>query len=411
MTAASLAPPRRPPAARPRRRARALSGADVERLLADRGPEARIETMVKLVRDLESGDLSEAERRLAADVLERFAGDAEVAVREAVAWQICNSPLLTGRLAERLARDVARVAFPVLRHGEGLSDAFLLRLLAGGDPAAHLAVAGRRRVSPPVARAVAAHGNIAVVACLVRNRGARVDEGSLRHALDRFGRVRAVAEAVAARPGLPLAVVERLVSYASAGLRRALEREHGLSPELVSRLVARGREAATIELLRPLAAGPAESELLADWLEATGRLTPSLLFRALCAGDLDLFTAGLAQRAGVSASAARTVAWDDGPLGLPALFRRCLFPAQLVRPFRVAVATAKELRYAGGDAGREAYQAEVIARVFEACAPTDDWAVDDLLLQAFDRKSDAVLERAMGQAGLPFLPVREPSAG
>jgi uncharacterized protein (DUF2336 family) len=411
MTAAPLAPPRPAPAARPRRRPRALTRADVERLLADRGADARIETMVKLVRDLESGDLTEAERRLAADVLERFAGDAEVAVREAVAWQICNSPLLTGRLAERLARDVARVAFPVLRHGEGLSDAFLLRLLADGDPARHLAVAGRRRVSPPVARAVAAHGNIAVVACLVRNRGARVDEGSLKHALDRFGRVRAVAEAVAARPGLPLAVVERLVSYASAGLRRALERAHGLSPELVSRLVARGREAATIELLRPLAAGPEESELLADWLEANGRLTPSLLFRALCAGDLDLFAAGLAQRAGVSVPAARTVAWDDGPLGLPALFRRCLFPAQLVRPFRVAVATAKELRYAGGDAGREAYQAEVIARVFEACAPTDDWAVDDLLLQAFDRKSDAVLERAMGQAGLPFLPVRAPSAG
>ena len=53
-----------------------LSRADVERLLARCSADTRIETMSKLVRDLESGGLDEHERGLAVEVLHCFARDA-----------------------------------------------------------------------------------------------------------------------------------------------------------------------------------------------------------------------------------------------------------------------------------------------------------------------------------------------
>jgi hypothetical protein len=83
-------------------RRRRLSRADVERLLDRSSVETRVETMAVLVGELDGGTLEGNERRLALEILHCFAGDAEVAVREAVAWQIHNSPLLTPDLADRL---------------------------------------------------------------------------------------------------------------------------------------------------------------------------------------------------------------------------------------------------------------------------------------------------------------------
>ncbi|NYZ16730.1 DUF2336 domain-containing protein [Azospirillum sp. RWY-5-1] len=383
-----------------------LSKRDVDRLLATPTAESRIETMGNLVRDLEAGALDETERGLALEVLHCFAADAELAVREAVAWQIHNSPLLTTELAERLVRDVARVAFPILRHAAGLNDRFLLKVLEERDAGKQLAIAGRREVTATISEALVEEGNVAVITCLLRNQGAVLPERTLHRAVARFGRIRAVSDAMASRPGLPLAVVEKLVAYVSAGLRATLVRAHGLAPALVNRLVENAREAATMRLLRPVLRSDVDAELLARWLQANGRLSASLLFRALCAGDVALFTAGLSARAGIPVENARALAWDDGALGLRALFQRAGLPLVLAAPFRVAVTVAKEMVFEGGEERRDAFQSEVIARLFEECTPTDEWAVDDLLLQLFDQKSEAVILSAMEQAGLPFLPVR-----
>lgn len=383
-----------------------LSSRDIERLLVSPTPEVRIETVQKLVHDFERGGLSEAEKSLALEVMHCFAADAQVAVREAVSWQIRNNPVLTEELAERLVKDVGRVAFPILRDAAGLSDDLLLDVLADPDAGKHLAIANRRRVSAPVAGAIAEKGNVAVVTALLRNSGAEVTENTLHRALDRFGRVRMVSEAAATRPDLPLAVVERLVAFVSEAVRTTLVRTHGLSRDLAERLIERGREAATMRLLRPVLRGAEDVEAMARWLNANGRITPPLLFRVLCAGDIALFAAGLGAKTGISPENARRLAWDDGALGLPAILKRADVAPVLHPPFRVAVDTAKKMGFEGSDNRRDDFQAEVIGAVFSACTPTNEWAVDDLLVQLFDQKSEDVIERALDQAGLFFAPVQ-----
>ncbi|MBP2298988.1 DUF2336 domain-containing protein [Azospirillum picis] len=384
----------------------ALSPKDVERLLAAPTAQTRIETMRKLFHDLEAGALTPAERSLAIEVVHCFAGDAQVAVREAVAWQLRNSPLLTEELAERLVRDVGRVAFPILRDAAGLTDDLLLDVLSDPDSGKHVAVANRARVSARVAGAIAERGNVVAVTALLRNDGAEVPDSAMSRALDRFGRVRMVSEAAAARPGLSLAMVERVVGFVSESMRTTLMQAHGLSRELVDRLVERGREAATMRLLRPVLRGAEDVDAVIQWLHTNRRLTPVLLFRSLCAGDLPLFVAGMAARAGIPVENARKLAWDDGELGMAALLKKASVAPGLLHPFQVAVAVVKRLDYDGAEEGREDFQSEVISDLFTACTPTNDWMVDDLLLQLFDQKSEAVIDRALDQAGLPFSPVR-----
>ncbi|CCD01365.1 DUF2336 domain-containing protein [Azospirillum baldaniorum] len=383
-----------------------LSIRDVERLLESSSAEARIDTMQKLAGDLEKGGLTDAERSLALEVMHCFAADAQVAVREAVAWQIRNNAMLTAELAERLVKDVARVAFPILRDAGSFSDELLLDVLSDPDAGKHMAVANRHTVSARVAGAVVETGNVAVVTALLRNPGAELAEPALHRALDRFGRVRMVSEAAATRPGLPLAVVERLIAFVSDAMRATLAHSHGLSKDLVDRLANRGRESATLRLLRPALRGDEDVEAVARWLHANGRFTAALLFRVLCAGDVALFAAGLGAKAGIPAENARKLAWDDGALGLRAVLKRASVAPVLVPPFQVAIATAKRMGYEGSDNRRDDFQAEVMADLFAALTPTNEWVVDDLLLQLFDGASDEVIDRALDHAGLPFAPVR-----
>ena len=384
----------------------ALSNSDVQRLLSDQSADARIETMSKLVSALKSGAMAEPERVIATDILHRFAADAEAAVREAVSWQLHNSPLLTDALATRLARDIGRVAFPVLRNASRLSDDFLLQVIAERDAEKQLAIAGRQEVSPVLAEAIVETANITVIACLLGNGRAQIADRTLHKALDRYGYLRVVNQPMAEREGLSLSVVEKLVAYVSEEIRSNLVERHHLSPVLVAEIVARGREAATMLLLKPLADNPQDLELVSRHLDRDGRLTASLMLRALCAGDIELFTVGLAVRARIALDRARLLVWDDGRLGLRAIFEKARFATVLLPPFRVAIEVVKETGYAGGDTGREEYQVAALARVFEECGAIADRLVDDLLLQLFDQKSDEVIEAAMNQAGMPFHPIR-----
>ena len=384
----------------------ALSHSDVQRLLSDHSADARIETMSKLVSHLEGDVLAGPEREIATDILHRFAADAEAAVREAVSWQLHNSPLLTDALATKLARDIGRVAFPVLRNVSRLSDDFLLQVIAERDAEKHLAIAGRWNVSPRLADAIVETANIKVIACLLGNGRARIADPTLHKALDRYGHLSVVNEPMAAREGLSLSVVEKLVAYVSEDIRRNLVERHHLSPVLVAELVKRGREVATMLLLKPLAGNLDDLELVVRHLDRDGRLTPSLMLRAICAGDIELFTTGLAVRAKIATERARLLVWDDGRLGLRAVFEKSRFPVALLPPFRIAIDVVKETRYSVGDAGCRDYQVMALARVFEECGAIQDRLLDDLLLQLFDQKSDEVIEAAMAQAGMPFHPIR-----
>src|SRR3954469_17572578 len=122
---------------------------------------------------------------------------------------------LTDALATRLARDIGRVAFPVLRNASRLSDEFLLQVIAERDAEKQLAIAGRQEVSPRLAEAIVETANITVMACLLGNGRARIADQTLHKALDRYGYLRVVNQPMAEREGLSLSVVEKLVAYVS----------------------------------------------------------------------------------------------------------------------------------------------------------------------------------------------------
>lgn len=342
--------------------ANTLAQADVERLLANPSERMRAEMAAKVGTAFESGTLTPTERRLAEEIFRVLMRDAAERVRRALADHVKDASDLPHDVAVALARDVDVVALPILEHSAMLTDEDLVEIIRLGSSDKQVAIAGRKIVSTTLAAALVDSANPAAVARLVGNEGAELSEASLQTIVTRHGEDVVIQEPLAARKALPATVLERLVALASDSLHAFLARRSDLPPGTASDLVLRIREQATASLLSEMTP-PGEAGHLARQLHKAGRLTPSLILRTLCLGDLAFLEAAFAELAGIPVHNARLLIHDPGELGLQKLYARSGLPPELYPAFRVAIDVAHETPFDGGENDRQRHSRRTLERI------------------------------------------------
>ena len=303
-----------------------------------------------------------------------------MAVRRALSQSLRSATLLPHDVAMRLASDVEAVALPILIGSPVLTDEDLVALVNGGSAPKQEAIAGRAGVSEQVADALVTEGSETAVATLMGNAGARITAASMGTAIDRFADSDRVKTNMVHRADLPVAVAERLVVIVSEMLQSYLVRHHELPVSLATDIVLRSRERATLQI--SLGSGDKELERLVRQMHRNQRLTPLLVLRALCLGDLAFFEMAMAVMAGVPAANARILIHDAGPNGLTSLYQQTGMPARLLSAVRVAVDVVRGTEFDGGERDHERYRSRVIARIltqFEDLPQEDlDYLLDKL---------------------------------
>ena len=360
--------------------ASSLTRADVARLLAEPSPAVRAEVADKLAREIDSAALTEAELQLAQDVVRLMAKDVELAVRQALSHSLRHAKHLPRDVALRLARDVEAVSLPILADSPVLVDTDLLEVIAQGEARKQEAIAARDGVSEQVADALVTKGSEGAVATLMGNATARIAATSLDTAIDRFAASDRVKASMVHRANLPAAIAERLVVMVSDKLQSWLVSHHELPVSLATDMVLQSRDRATLHF----SLGSSEHELdrMVRQMHHNRRLTPLLILRALCLGDLAFFEMALAVMAKIPVLNARILIHDAGPNGLTSLYERAGMPARLLPAVRVAVDVVRGTEFDGGDRDRERYRSRVITRIltqFEDLPQEDlDYLVDKL---------------------------------
>jgi uncharacterized protein (DUF2336 family) len=350
-----------------------LSKADVDRLLAEPSAEARAEVADKLGRDLDSPALTQAELRAAQDVVRLMAKDVEVTVRGALSRSLRGAARLPHDVALSLANDVESVALPILGESLVLTDEDLLGVVRRGSAPKQAAIAGRPDVSEPLSAALVGAGDETVVTVLMRNPGARVSEQSLNHAIDRFADSDAVKESIVLRESLPITVTERLVVMVSDRLREHLVVHHKLAPALATEIVLQTRERATLDLSSGI--GGKHLEELVAQMYRSGRLTPTLVLRALCIGDMAFFEAAIAAMAAVPVENVRILIHDAGRKGFAAVYEKSGLSPDLFPAFRAAADVIDSTKFDGEPRDMERFRARVITRML---TQFQDFDPDDL---------------------------------
>lgn len=338
-----------------------LSAADVAALMSDRSPENRAITAQKLGESFAGGALGDKERGMAEDIFRLMMRDVEVKVRTALSQSIRLSADLPRDVALAMANDVAEVAIPIIEVSKVLTDEDLIAIINSKPTEYQVAVAGRESVSEQVSDRLVSTGNEDVVARLVNNEGAVLSEQTMVRVLDDFGHVKRIANPMAERKVLPMAIAERLVNLVSEGIRDHLVTHHALSADVAMDLLLDSRERATLHLLDGRSDGPDVFQLV-DQLAANNRLTSTIIMRALCMGDLTFFEAALAKRANIPVANAYQLIYDKGGAGLVRLFRHCSLPESMLPVARAALATAHELEVSHAD-GRARFQSTMLERM------------------------------------------------
>ena len=369
--------------------AASLTQHDVLRLLAEPSPGSRVELADKLAADLTGGTLAAGEVTLAQDIVRILAGDVEARVRAALSHGLRHARTLPHDVALRLAEDIDTVALPMLAESLVLTDEDLVALVRAGSPRKQETIASRPHLTETIADALITHAAEPAVAVLMGNHTASIAEDSLGRAVTRFAASDQVKEAMARRKTLPMTVSERLVALVSRELQEHLMKAHELPPALASDIVLRCREQAIIHL----SMGSSEDELLrmVAQMHHSGRLTPTLMLRALCTGDIAFFETAMAVKGDVPVANAQILIHEPSRRGLAALYRKAVMPESLFGAISTAVEVVDETGFDGATRDLERFRARVISRVLTLTDSFDSADADYLI----DKLGD-ILVRAPG---------------
>lgn len=338
-----------------------LTQARVERLMSDLSGRVRAETAAIVASEFASGHLSETDVRVAEDMIAVLARDAEIQVREAIAEHLKSCPLLPREVALELAYDIESVAVPILRFSGSLTEEDLIALVRVGPTVKQVAVAQRENLRAPVTAILVETGCSTVVEAVLENATAEISDTSFSTVVANLGHEETIQALLIERPRLPVPAIQSLIQYISDELAARLVLKHDIPAPLASQVLATGREGAFARLIAdPKASSEITPAMVARLRDA---LSPTLLLRCLCLGNIRFVEVALATLAEIPVDNAVALISDPGPLGLQSLYRKAGLPPQLLRAFRAAVATNLEWRKQGGRPRPADLTSEILARL------------------------------------------------
>ena len=378
----------------------ALTEVDIRTLVRGASEDERAAAAHKICRRIDNG-LDDDERDAAYEVLRLMARDTAELVRRALAVTLKNSPDLPHDVALRLAEDVESVSVPVLSHSPVFTDEDLAQIVRVSGAMKQTAVAQRPVLSETVTSALATHGSEQAVKIACANDNAAFSEAALKLTIERFAASQGVTVAVAYRKALPLSISEKLVTLVSDPVRQHLMDRHALSPQTAMQIALGARERVTVDLVDQ-AGRATDLKAFCAHLKQQGRLTPSLMLRALAHGHMPFFEWAVSTLSGVPHQRAWLMIHDAGPLGLRAIYERAGLPIRLYPAFRMAVDTFHKLQLEGGPMDAGAFQERLLQRFLTQASnvsPEDvDYLLDRLDRLSAERRPQAAAPRLRGAA-------------
>jgi uncharacterized protein (DUF2336 family) len=274
--------------------------------------------------------LSERERGLMREILQRLAGDVEMAIRIALAERLADDDAAPTDLILLLADDRIEVARPVILRSRRLSDAELLSFLDHADEAHQTACAERPHIGEPVTEHLARTGSESVLVALVRNATARIALETFTALVEKSREMAALQGPLAHRSDLPQPLAERMCEWVADALKLHIRTSHPASaPTTESKVEEAARSIHSAPAVGPEEPSPGSVKLV-EKLAAAGQLRAGFLLRVLHQGQVELFETAFAKLLQLELPQLRRVLYEAGAAPVALACRavgidRCVF--------------------------------------------------------------------------------------
>jgi uncharacterized protein (DUF2336 family) len=325
--------------------------------------------------------MTDEDRDSARQVLDLICSDTAALVRRALAVTLRNSPKLPRDIALKLAKDIDVIAVPILKNSPVITDEDLVEIVLSGSPEKQVAIAQRPTLGEGLTEVITLYGSKQAVEACTRNEGAAFSDDAYAGLMKRFSNDDDIKGALVGRSVLPLHVTEKLITMVTGELFDTLVNKHELPPQLAIEIASGARERATLDLVEQagLSTDPAR---FVQQLHLNGRLTPSLIMRALCLGHMGFVEHALAELAGIPRSKAWLMIHDAGTLGMKTIFERAGLPSGMFTAFRLAIDIFHKTEMDGGPDDKQRFRQKMVERVltqFQAIPRADlEYLLDKL---------------------------------
>ncbi|MGI9483722.1 MAG: DUF2336 domain-containing protein, partial [Hyphomicrobiales bacterium] len=255
-------------------------------------PTTRIKAVQALAAYYKSNALEEEAKSKTDELLLMLAVDKEVSVRHALAQEFTKIKAISPDLVFSIASDIDDLALPFLAGSRAITSRMSAAIAKVGDEPRRAAIARRTDLTKETIEFILREGGAKSIVQLLSNGRVRFAAAQFEAILETHGDERPVLDALVRRPDLPTHLKVMMAKQVSREMRRRL---NGAEEDVLKRSEKKIIKAEEIALLR-IAAGTKKSELahLVAYLVERKQLTPSLLLRAACMGEMELVVEALA---------------------------------------------------------------------------------------------------------------------
>ena len=286
---------------------------DLLSLARDKSIESRT-SLVKALGDLfyeSHAELSDDERGMMGEILQRLISDVEVVIRKALSEKLSGIPNAPPQVISALANDTIEIAYPILMKSEVLQDIELVEIIRHRTHEHQLAIAMRETVSETVSDALVDTDNNEVIRTLVENRGARISGETMERIVDRSETQTDLQEPLLRRSELSPPLAKRMYWWVSAALRKSIVDRFDIDSIELDKSIER----AVKDLMGEPVAKATNTDNVDSMIKSlisAGKVTPQLMVQTLRQGEISLFEEMIAGLADLNTKLVRRFVFEPG---------------------------------------------------------------------------------------------------
>lgn len=308
-----------------------LSHDDGETLTHNPTEQVRNQLAATLASDINAKRYNDTQSHLAYDIFRILLRNASQTIQVSVAQQLAHLPDVPRDIILKLASEPAVVSSPVLKYSPVLTENDLIAIIRSTEEVAKLcAVAQRDHISEIVSGCLLSTDNVLVFQNLFHNKNASIHPNDLLRTWEMIATHPALLETLVHRGGLPLFIAEKIYHIAATDLQETIASQYTIHTPSLNKATRDAKEWAMLGLMQEDRISNLQDdkqiEELTESLHASGRLTHSLLVRALCTGNIRLFESAIARMAGIPRVNARILMMDAGDRGFKAIYDAATMP-------------------------------------------------------------------------------------
>ena len=316
--------------------------------------------------------------KLAEDIFRIMVRDTEIKVREVLSDSLKNCSDLPKDVVSAIINDTDSVAVPFLQYYVSLTNDDLIKILNMPGINRQKAIAKRPDLSAEVSQYIAERCSDEVVGELVSNEGADIRENTFNTIITKYSENDDIKKRLVYRSELPASVVEKIVEKLSYKLKTHLMLHHNLPKDLASNLVEEVKEKITLSISEEYSSDKQIEELVHQLYKAN-RLTPGLVVRAICLGDLKFFEYAVVYLSETPIAEVRKILFNaQADFMIRNLLRKAFIPKSVFPAVFSALKIIREIRFDCGHSDRKTFGHKVVERILSFTQNTDELSSDDI---------------------------------